>query len=57
MIQLCREREWAAVPDPDGGFRPCSPGEPGAVVDLDRAAFWMVYGDLGMQGNHHTLDP
>jgi len=44
----CRELGWWAVPDPDAGWRPCPPGTPGAIEDINRLTFFQIGGYDGL---------
>src|SRR5262249_13562950 len=49
-LMECRRRGWAVIDVPGEGLRPCAPAEPGAAVDLDRAAYLLVYGEDALYG-------
>lgn len=44
----CRELGWWAVRDPEGGWRPCPAGTPGAREDLNRLTFFQQSGYDGL---------
>lgn len=40
----CRSRGWWCVERPRGGYGPCTPSTPGAVLDFNRLAYFQQTG-------------